>query len=250
MASGPCTHKDTRAFGTTICCVSCGKVRELTREPMVIPAFKKVEFDYKPYNYQALRQDRKEIRLLMLLPDPPPLTSDQLPPPFPSGEQPIHCHLETMPLYFAPACVAVSYTWTAEDGDSSRSQPLIICSENPEEGKFVVWVTTNCANLLRQVRACSKIRTIWVDAVCINQDQISEQNSQVSMMGRIYKKAERVDICISYPRHDFSPAVKLLTNDNGVLRELELATDPALVRQATGKWEPLFNLKYFSRVWV
>jgi hypothetical protein len=217
---------------------------------MFISAVKNVEFDYEPHEYRSLRQDREEIRLLVLLPDPPPLALGQTRLPFPTGEQPVYCHLATFPLSSAPSYVAVSYTWATEDGDSRKSQPLIICPEHADGGKTVIWITTNCANTLRQVRARSKIDVVWVDAVCINQDQISERNYQVGMMDRIYKRAKRVDICISDPLQNFSAAVELLIDKTGVLKELELAGDTAHVRQAAFKWEPLFNLRYFGRVWV
>lgn len=39
-----------------------------------------------------------------------------------------------------------------------------------------------------------KSRYLWIDAICINQDDIAEKNSQVAMMAEIYKKATRVNI--------------------------------------------------------
>ncbi|KAL1653251.1 cell separation during budding [Didymella pomorum] len=37
-----------------------------------------------------------------------------------------------------------------------------------------------------------KARTVWADALCINQDDLSERAHQVTLMGRIYSQAERV----------------------------------------------------------
>lgn len=38
--------------------------------------------------------------------------------------------------------------------------------------------------------------TLWIDAICINQSDIREQNSQVEMMGRIYHSADNVVVWV------------------------------------------------------
>ncbi|RMJ19123.1 hypothetical protein CDV36_001172 [Fusarium kuroshium] len=44
------------------------------------------------------------------------------------------------------------------------------------------------------MRNANTPRTIWVDAICINQDDISERNNQVQQMNDIYSKAEVVNV--------------------------------------------------------
>jgi hypothetical protein len=39
-------------------------------------------------------------------------------------------------------------------------------------------------------------RTLWIDAICINQDLVKEQNSQVAITGSIYRNAKKVMIWI------------------------------------------------------
>jgi hypothetical protein len=38
----------------------------------------------------------------------------------------------------------------------------------------------------------ARTRTLWVDAICINQKSLEERNKQVVLMGDIYKCAQRV----------------------------------------------------------
>ncbi|KAL9618267.1 MAG: hypothetical protein Q9160_006978 [Pyrenula sp. 1 TL-2023] len=46
------------------------------------------------------------------------------------------------------------------------------------------------------VRQPTERRSIWADAICINQDNDQERGHQVSVMGRIYSTAKRVLICL------------------------------------------------------
>ncbi|KAF4625441.1 hypothetical protein G7Y89_g12730 [Cudoniella acicularis] len=45
---------------------------------------------------------------------------------------------------------------------------------------------------LRRLRLPDRERQIWIDAICINQNDISERGSQVAIMGQIYTNATRV----------------------------------------------------------
>lgn len=66
------------------------------------------------------------------------------------------------------------------------------------EGQEVL-VTQNCEAALRQLRNKSRNIRIWIDALCINQQNISERNQQVRMMEEIYQKAKHVRIWLNTP---------------------------------------------------
>jgi Heterokaryon incompatibility protein (HET) len=51
--------------------------------------------------------------------------------------------------------------------------------------------TTNLESALRHLRS-DRTKVLWVDAVCINQRNIDEKNSQVRRMGEIFAKASNV----------------------------------------------------------
>lgn len=57
-------------------------------------------------------------------------------------------------------------------------------------------VRKNCADVLRQVRHFKTSTYYWIDAICINQQDIPEKNVQVARMGAIYGQAHGVLACI------------------------------------------------------
>ncbi|KAH6674395.1 heterokaryon incompatibility protein-domain-containing protein, partial [Halenospora varia] len=58
----------------------------------------------------------------------------------------------------------------------------------------------NLEAALRRLRLSGKQRTIWIDAVCINQNDIQERQDQVSLMRQIYEQAEQVVIWLGENR--------------------------------------------------
>ncbi|RMJ17999.1 hypothetical protein CDV36_002314 [Fusarium kuroshium] len=97
------------------------------------------------------------------------------------SSQPIECSFREISLQDNVASVeyeALSYTWGAPTG----TQP-IRC-----EGCTIL-VTPNCEQALLHLRQRFKPRTLWIDAICINQQSTEEKNQQVSIMGDIYTSA-------------------------------------------------------------
>jgi hypothetical protein len=82
----------------------------------------------------------------------------------------------------------LSYVWGARTGDR-----LILCN-----GKEL-YITENCESALRQLRFARKSRTIWVDAICINQTDELEKNKQVGLMDEIYKNSTHLRIWLGEP---------------------------------------------------
>ncbi|KAH8687097.1 heterokaryon incompatibility protein-domain-containing protein, partial [Tricladium varicosporioides] len=97
------------------------------------------------------------------------------------GSAPIVCSLEVKSLNDEPIYEALSYSW----GDPSVRM-TIACDDKDIE------VTVNCQQALQHIRHPEKARTLWVDAICINQSSIPERNQQVPLMGRIYRQASSV----------------------------------------------------------
>jgi len=79
---------------------------------------------------------------------------------------------------------ALSYVW----GSRSGTEP-IRCDDK------LLLVTPNCESALRHLRLKDTTRTLWVDSICIDQENttlsIEERNAQVGLMGEIYKMAVR-----------------------------------------------------------
>ncbi|THV49869.1 hypothetical protein BGAL_0175g00060 [Botrytis galanthina] len=76
------------------------------------------------------------------------------------------------------AYVALSYTWGAPNNTS-------YIRVNGYQHK----VTPNLESALRHLRNDKNKIVIWVDAVCINQNDIPERDIQLQMMADVYKKA-------------------------------------------------------------
>ena len=56
-------------------------------------------------------------------------------------------------------------------------------------------ITPNCENALRHLRLPNQHRNIWVDAIYIDQgnseESLKERNTQITLMGEVYRTAER-----------------------------------------------------------
>jgi hypothetical protein len=77
---------------------------------------------------------------------------------------------------------AMSYTW----GEPKLIFPLYI------ENGTKVFVTQNLDCALRGVRLPTSSRTLWADAICINQNDNDEKALQIPMMAHIFRGANRV----------------------------------------------------------
>jgi hypothetical protein len=77
---------------------------------------------------------------------------------------------------------ALSYVW-GNDGDESFS---ILCAG------IIVPVLPNLYSALFHLRNRLGTFTIWVDAICINQEDDGEKEHQIPLMGEIYAKSEYV----------------------------------------------------------
>ncbi|RII19112.1 hypothetical protein CUC08_Gglean001775 [Alternaria sp. MG1] len=123
------------------------------------------------YEYETLPSARS-IRILTLCP---------------AGQyiDPIECMIEAMELEEA-SYDALSYSWGMnEDGDSSQDYEILIHGN-------LKWVTRNLFEGLKRIRVRDKPIRIWIDAVCINQQDDVERSIQVAMMADVYARAEKV----------------------------------------------------------
>lgn len=116
------------------------------------------------YEYEPLTEPR-QIRLLHLLP----------------GIDEVHFTLELINLNNNPDYEAVSYCW----GDAADTR-TVYCEEQPLQ------ITVSLFTALRQLRLPDRCRTLWADAVCINQDDRIEKGSQVTLMSQIFSKTSRI----------------------------------------------------------
>ncbi|KAL9584240.1 MAG: hypothetical protein Q9212_002244 [Teloschistes hypoglaucus] len=73
-------------------------------------------------------------------------------------------------------------------------------------------VTENLATALRHLRWTAKTRDLWIDAICINQQNFAERGAQVAMMGSIYANASQVLVWLGPENIDSALAVETLSS--------------------------------------
>ncbi|XDG07642.1 hypothetical protein ABKA04_007257 [Annulohypoxylon sp. FPYF3050] len=112
--------------------------------------------------YSSLDPENPHIRLVTLQPG---LWSDE-----------IHCTINIVPFDFQQKYEALSYVWGNRD-----NKKFIWLGDHKFE------VTDNLWLALRRLRNPSTPRVLWIDAICINQEDNKEKSHQVGMMGDIYK---------------------------------------------------------------
>lgn len=81
----------------------------------------------------------------------------------------------------SPAYEALSYVW----GNPTVTLPILLDGQDFQ-------VTANLASALRHLRYHDRNRTLWIDAMCINQKDIGECGTQVHQMLEIFRKAQEV----------------------------------------------------------
>ncbi|KAJ9609429.1 hypothetical protein H2200_005756 [Cladophialophora chaetospira] len=68
-------------------------------------------------------------------------------------------------------------------------------------GRRKIQIKPNLHRALHALRLPDKVRILWVDAICINQQDLGEREAQVRLMGEIYQNARRVVVWLGeqYP---------------------------------------------------
>jgi hypothetical protein len=135
--------------------------------------------------YKSLAIGPGEIRLLYLSPG--------------LGEEALSGELRTVWRIDRPLYEALSYVWGAND-------EKIDITVN----KNVFPVTPNLASALRHLRHPLEKRALWIDQICINQDNNSEKSEQVRAMAWIYKNASKVLVWLGWETISLSnPHIRL-----------------------------------------
>lgn len=92
----------------------------------------------------------------------------------------VHTQIDKLPSY-----ECISHRW----GDSTEQRQIVLNGQTLN-------VSPSVHNILCQRRAFFWSRLIWVDSVCINQEDPKEKSHQVRKMQTIYAKAARVTVCL------------------------------------------------------
>lgn len=164
----------------------------------------------------------------------------------------VECSLSQTRLRDTPSYEAVSYRWGNEDKSTNRMIRL--------DG--VEWeVRDNLWRLLCEFRCFNEDRILWVDAICINQDDIIEKSFQVQLMGRIFAKAEAVlawlgdgsdgsEAALSwFDRFSLSDSTTM-REENGAKKAIQESSLPVNLYSARIHFYRLARNPYWMRAWI
>ncbi|KAL8845985.1 MAG: hypothetical protein Q9221_008889 [Calogaya cf. arnoldii] len=133
-----------------------------------------------------------------------------------------------------PIYEALSYTW-GEAGERG----IIFVNGHPFS------VTMNLCVALKYIRKAERTRTIWIDAICINQDSTLEKTHQVRLMRDIYRGASKVLVWLGESDGEMSMTVEHLQKRGVFQLQMEDELGPFLLGLAK-----IFKQPWWSRIWV
>ncbi len=190
--------------------------------------FEHLDLDYKPLSIA-----KQEIRLIVLKP-----TEDDA--------EVLRCSLKHFAHAQAPEYVALSYCW----GDSTKKLAIWI------DGRCI-YVNENLGEALYVLRG-QGFRRLWVDAICINQQDDEEKSSQVLRMSAIYRTAEEVAVWLGNSDRASRDIFKLANHIAASPGTFDFVSDDFMVFKpgygpGSGiqlKILSLIDWQYWSRVWI
>ena len=225
-----------------------------------------------PYRYSPLNKDRNEIRVLTLHPGK-----------F-SANIHVSIHKVALTAESPPIYEALSYVWGSTDDpvdieiERSRKDKLYPCgclpfrrhlARNPASSRNdTLSITQNLATALPYLRYKDKIRILWIDAICINQQDLPERSSQVKKMGDIYRLAHRVVVWLGTEKDNSAHVLRTLSRLGSQIKVdfISLAISPAssdcdpywsdLDKKLPYSSQDLYDIDalihrpWFSRLWV
>jgi hypothetical protein len=128
--------------------------------------------------YHQLDQSKRQFRLLRLLD---------------SDADHVQCELRIFSLadYDPPVWKALSYRWGDDDAES-----VVHVNGHP------IPIRKNLQKIITQMSTEERHDWIFIDALCIDQENEAEKPGQVELMGEIYRQAEGVLTWIIYEPDD------------------------------------------------
>ena len=216
---------------------------------------------YSQYRYDPLEGPR-EIRLVRVQPGA-------------RQRSQLRCSLKTVSLESTPLYAALSYTWGSPYSKSSGGKSPASAQSDLSPIRILlnghsISVTENLADALFRFSRLGVDQYLWIDAICINQADLLERNSQVSIMGDIYASAHTVLVWLGEEDWNFKvanvfvtkflPKVEALIKNEArdqtysySLTNLEFYDrlgEPEISQEIWDGLAEFLDRKWFSRVWT
>jgi hypothetical protein len=174
--------------------------------------------------------------------------------------------LEVVRLHEAPPYYALSHCWGPQKQNTSieiGNERLPVCSD-----------LFSGIMRLRELAADSselepRLDYVWIDNICINQEDAAERSAQVQLMGTIYSKAIRTLVWLGPESYSSFEAWRFVDYIYGIFKTHHAASKVEDIPQCTysdtyhkmyrlPEWDDkawvylreLFDLRWFSRIWV
>jgi hypothetical protein len=177
------------------------------------------------YSYRDLLPGSDSIRLLRLLPSR-------------DGNAVIQCQLFDCSLQESGTqghpYDALSYVW----GKPDKTQFIRVDEED-------LPVTLNLHKALTRLRHPYIERIIWVDAICINQENNDEKEKQIKFMAKIYSQAGRVLVWLGDAADNSDDALEEIRKAGGKMSSKDLH-NKAIQKSVLA----LLERQWFQRIWV
>lgn len=223
-------------------------IEEVEREPISAATIAELN----PYRYSPLDTQQDSVRLLRLgrpiiVLDDDGWEQNTLP----TGVL-MHVPLDGNPVY-----AALSYHW----GCSDATDVILI-------DDCIMRISRSLHDAIHQLQSYEQHLWLWIDAICINQNDSLEKASQIPLMGRIYREASLVvgwlgpaadgsDIAMKYLRYLGEMAAKLPEGEQRWSSRVELfrsllpedTSRPDLIIPAE-EIRAVFSRAWWLRIWV
>jgi Heterokaryon incompatibility protein (HET) len=152
--------------------------------------------------YRSLTPHKRRIRLIHVLPASEP-------------SMPITCTISHVSLDNTPAYIALSYNW----GGTTRQREILI-------NGAIFSVSEKLEVALRHLRLQHEPLTLWIDALCIDQDDDVEKSKQLEQMRQIYSQALSVVAWLGPATDNSDVAMQWIQQYGGRSFDLGIGTKP------------------------
>lgn len=131
---------------------------------------------------------------------------------------------------------ALSYTW----GNLEKANQITINGGTLD-------ITKNLFTALMKLRSPAQTRRLWIDAICIDQENIQERNHQVHMMKRIFGTASSVIVWLGDSEGSVYDTLEMILKYSWSLGRKDLFKYP---EEALRGLDVLFNRPWWKRIWI
>ncbi|XXH02351.1 40S ribosomal protein S30 [Hypoxylon texense] len=160
----------------------------------------------------------------------------------------IHCTLTEYDPNTAPPYVALSYTWgdpIVDRGEPSGLETIFV-NEKPFR------IRANLFHALEVLR--DRETRLWVDTICIDQQNNQERGVQVALMGGIFSRASKVCAWLGPATEDSDRAMGFISrvNSGWIIKQVDKHLPSACAKWHVGRvaFAKLLERSWFSRAWI